>query len=255
MQIDEETLKRLDRELQAINNRIGADRKTLDEVFDRSTLLTFGKLISDRIIEYVDFPICTGKEANIFRAITPQKKFVAVKVYRTSTSNFNRMIHYIQGDPRFPPISKNRREIIYQWVKKELANLEKLAEIGVPAPKPIKALNNILVMDYIGGVQKPAPLLKDVTMKNPDKFYNTIIKYIETMYIKGGFVHSDLSEYNILVHRNKPVLIDLAQGVVRDHPLAMDFLQRDIRNIVNFFRKHGVVDNEKKVFNRIISQG
>ncbi|HEC81631.1 MAG TPA: serine protein kinase RIO [Thermoplasmatales archaeon] len=255
MQIDEETLKKLDRELQAINNRIGVDRKTLDEVFDRSTLLTFGKLISDRIIEYVDFPISTGKEANVFRAVTPEKKLVAVKVYRTSTSNFNRMIHYLQGDPRFPPISKNRREIIYQWVKKELANLEKLAEIGVPAPKPIKALNNILVMDYIGDIETSAPLLKNATMKNPNKFYNTIIKYIETMYIKGGFVHSDLSEYNILVHKNKPILIDLAQGVVKNHPMATEFLQRDIRNIVTFFKKHGVNGNEKEVFNKITSQG
>lgn len=254
MQIDDKILKKVDRELQALNDRIGVDRKTLNEVFDKPTLLTFGKLISDRVIEYVDFPISTGKEANIFRAVTPKKKFIAVKVYRIATSNFNRMINYIQGDPRFSSVGKNKREIVYQWVKKEWANLKKLEEIKVPAPKPIKFLNNILVMDYIGEVERPAPLLKNVSLENPNKIYTTIIEYIKRMYKEGDLVHSDLSEYNILVHRGKPVLIDLAQGVVRDHPMALDFLRRDIRNITTFFRKHGVVCDEKKIFEEIISE-
>jgi len=109
--LDEKRIKKLDREMQKLIDREGTDRKTLDEIFDRSTLLTLGKLISDRLIDTLDFPISTGKEANIFRAITPENKFVALKIYRTSTSTFKHVSKYIVGDPRFKLSNKNRREI------------------------------------------------------------------------------------------------------------------------------------------------
>ena len=72
--LDKKRLKKLDRELESLISRIGIDRKTQDEVFDKSTLHTFEKLISDRVIDILDFPISTGKEGNVFRAITPNKK-------------------------------------------------------------------------------------------------------------------------------------------------------------------------------------
>ena len=253
MEIDKKTARKIDRELQSLRERIGADRKTLNEVFDKPTLLAFGKLISDRILKFIDFPISTGKEANVFRAVTPDDRIVAVKVYRIATSNFNRMIYYIRGDPRFAPIGRSKREIINQWVKKELKNLERLQEIEVPAPKPIRALQNILVMEYIGDYNYPAPLLKDIEMKDPERICNEIIGYIKKMYIEGDIIHSDLSEYNILFYKNRPYFIDLAQGVVREHPFAFDFLKRDIENVVKFFRRHGVIYNAREIFRELIA--
>ena len=92
--IHEKWIKKLDRQTQEVINRIGADTKTLDEVFDKQTLLRLGKLISDHVIEYVDFPISTGKEAIIFRAVTPTKEFIAIKIYRTSTLAFKHITKY-----------------------------------------------------------------------------------------------------------------------------------------------------------------
>lgn len=250
--MEEKFIERIDRELQELRDRIGVDRKTLNEVFDKPTLLAFGKLISDDIIEYVDFPISTGKEANVFRAVTPEGKLVAIKVYRIATSNFKRMIYYIRGDPRFAPIGRSRREVIYQWVRKEMKNLERLARAGVLAPKPIKSLQNILVMQYIGNKGAPAPLIKDVDLEDPEKTCEQILEYIKRMFVKAKLVHSDLSEYNILYYRKRPYLIDLAQGVVLDHPMAMDFLRRDVANVVRFFRKYGVQRNEKEIFDEIV---
>jgi len=252
VEIDDGILRKIDKELQELRDRIGVDRKTLNEVFDKPTLLAFGKLISNRIIEYVDFPISTGKEANIFRAVTPQNKFVVVKVYRIATSNFNKMIYYIQGDPRFAAVARSKREIVYQWVKKELKNLERLQEIGVPAPKPIRAWKNLLVMEYIGDDIAPAPLLKNVKLNRARETYDTIIESIRRMYQDGEMVHSDLSEYNILYHNDIPYIIDLAQGVVIDHPMAMEFLRRDIRNIVTYFRRYGIKEDDEKIFNEIV---
>ena len=148
--LDEKWIKKLDRQTRDLVNRTGVDRKTLDEVFDKSTLLLLGKLISDKIIEYLDFPISTGKEAIIFRGVTPDKGFVAIKIYRTSNLAFKHISKYIEGDPRFNCSNKSRRDIIYEWAKKEFKNLEKLNKVNVRAPVPIKRTNNVLIMEYIG---------------------------------------------------------------------------------------------------------
>ena len=108
------------------------------------------------------FPISTGKEGNVFRAITPKKKFVAVKIFRTSTSTFKHISDYIIGDPSFENFRNNRKDIVHVWTKKEFKNLEKLKNIGVKAPKPIVFADNVLVMQYIGDSKHAAPMLKDV---------------------------------------------------------------------------------------------
>ena len=120
--IDDKWIKKLDRQLQEVIGRAGVDRKTLDQVFDVYTLNTLGKLISDKVIDIVDFPISTGKEGNVFRGVTPDKKFVALKIYRISTATFKHISDYIIGDPRFKSVRKTRKDIIFAWTKKEFKN-------------------------------------------------------------------------------------------------------------------------------------
>jgi len=252
--LDDKRLKKLDKELQILISRIGVDRKTQDEVFDKFTLDTLEKLISDRVIDILDFPISTGKEGNVFRGVTPDKKLVAVKIYRISTSTFKHISNYIFGDPRFKSIHKTRRDIIFAWTKKEFKNLERLSEIGVKAPKPIVRINNVLVMQYIGSVNKPAPLLREVALKNPRDVFTTLIEYISKMYKKAELVHADLSAYNVMMHRNKPYLIDLGQGVLIEHPNSHEFLKRDIHNIVSYFKKFNIRADEEKIYNKIVGK-
>src|SRR4030042_3995390 len=191
--LDDKSLKKIDKKFQQIINRTGIDRKTQDEVFDKYTLSTIEKLISDKIIDILDFPISTGKEGNVFRAITPKKKFVAVKIYRTSNLTFKHISEYIIGDPRFKNFHKNNKDIVHIWTKKEFKNLEKLKKIGVKAPKPIVFADNVLVMQYIGDSRHAAPMLKDIIVENPKEIFDAIINNISLMYKKGRLVHSDLS--------------------------------------------------------------
>jgi RIO kinase 1 len=250
--LNKKKIKEIDRKIQILVNRIGLDRKTQDEVFDKSTLLSIEKLISNRFIDYIDFPISTGKEGNVFRAVTPQKKYVTIKIYRTSTSTFKHISRYIIGDPRFKTYQKkNRKEIINLWAKKEYINLEKLLSAGIKAPRPITKINNVLVMEYIGTSKKPAPLMKDIKLEKPDQIFLILIEYIKKMYNKIRLVHSDLSPYNILYHNKKPYLIDLGQAVLLDHPKSIFFLKRDINNIVRYFKKYDIIANEKQIFNDI----
>jgi RIO kinase 1 len=249
--LDKKSLKKLDRELEALIGRIGIDRKTQDEVFDKSTLSTFEKLISDRVIDIVDFPISTGKEGNVFRGVTPDKSLVAIKVYRVSTSTFKHISKYILGDPRFKSLSKNRRDIIHAWTKKEYKNLQRAKRIGINAPRPIKSINNVLVMDYLGSKNLPAPLMKDVVLKNPQKTFDIIIDFISKMYKDAELVHGDVSAFNVLMHKNKPYIIDFGQGVLIEHPNSLEFLKRDIHNVVSYFKKLGVYADESKIFKEI----
>jgi len=247
-------IKKLDRQTQQVFNRVGLDRKTLDQVFDKSTLLLLGKLISDKVIEYLDFPISAGKEAIVFRGVTLKEKFVALKIYRTSTLTFKYISQYIEGDPRFQTANKSRREIVYEWTKKEFKNLERLKKAKVRAPRPIKRVENILIMEYIGDAEKPAPMLKDVEVREPKKVCDTLLNYIELMYLKAELVHADLSAYNILIHRGKPYVIDIGQGVILEHPSSHEFLKRDIHNIVHYFRKFGIKKDEEKIYKKIVKK-
>ncbi len=252
--LDKKNLKKLDKKLESIISRIGVDRKTQDEVFDKSTLHTLEKLISDKIINIIDFPISTGKEGNIFRAVTPDNKVVVVKIYRINTATFKHISDYIIGDPRFKSVHKTKRDIIFAWTKKEFKNLQRLKKIGVLAPKPLVYFNNVLVMSYIGSYKKAAPLMKDVILTNPKKVFDTLIDYISKMYKKANLVHGDISAYNVLIYRKKPYLIDLGQGVLTEHQNALDFLKRDIHNVASYFKKYKIKADEEKIFEKIIKK-
>lgn len=216
------------------------DRKTLDEVFDRPALLTIYKLMTDGLIDTIDFPISTGKEANVFRVTSPDGDFYALKVYRTSNLTFKRIARYIEGDPRFKGIHGSRRKMIFAWATKEFRNLQRLREAKVRVPEPIKFSQNMLVMEFIGTDGTPSPMLRDVELANPTKTYKTIMKYVKLAYKKAELVHGDLSEYNILMQDGEPVFIDVGQGFMLDHMNAKEFLLRDIVNINRYFRSWDV---------------
>jgi RIO kinase 1 len=248
--LDDKWLKKLDRQFQVLLDKAVFNRKTFGEVFDKQTLLLLGKLISDGIIDQVDFPLSTGKEANIFRATTPESTYVALKIYRTATMTFKHIATYIEGDPRFAYGYKNRRDIIEEWAKKEFKNLEVLRQAKVRVPIPIKCIRNVLVMSYIGDAKKPAPLLKDVRLKDPQKIYDEILVFLHRM-LKNKIVHADLSAFNILLFHQKPYLIDVGQAVLLDHPASQEFLTRDIHNIVQYFKKYNIKSDEHKILKNL----
>ncbi|MBN1280372.1 MAG: serine protein kinase RIO [Candidatus Thermoplasmatota archaeon] len=246
-------LKKLDRQSQEILDRVVFDRGTFGEVFDRQTILRLGKLISDKIIDQMDFPLSTGKEANLFRATTPEHEFVAMKIYRTSTMTFKHIATYIDGDPRFKSGMKNRRDIIEEWAKKEFKNLEVLRRSKVRVPAPIKRLHNILIMEYIGDANQAAPLLKDVPLKHPQKIYDELMSFIARMYA-AQIVHADLSPYNILMFQHKPYIIDVGQAVHLDHPSSQEFLKRDIHNIVQYFTRYDIRGDEQHLYEKLTTK-
>jgi len=220
-------------------NKTGDERQTVDEVFDRQTLMTLYDLMTSGVIDSVRFPISTGKEGNVFYAEDEDGDPVALKIFRTSTSTFKHVRKYIEGDPRFKGLTGNRRKMIYAWANKEYRNLQRYYEAEVPVPEPITFSKNCLVMEFIGDEHGPSPQLKDVVLEDPDDTYDEIISFIIDGYRDAHLVHGDMSEYNILMMGDQPILIDCGQAMTADHFNSKELLMRDIENVNRFFKGRG----------------
>jgi len=220
-------------------NRTGDERQTVDEVFDKQTLMTLYDMMVGGIIDSVRFPISTGKEGNVFYAEDEDGDPVALKIFRTSTSTFKHVGKYIEGDPRFKGLTGNRRKMIYAWTNKEFRNLQRYYEAEIPVPEPVSYSKNCLVMEYIGDETGPAPQLKDVILDDPTETYDEIISFIIDGYQDAHLVHGDMSEYNILMMDDQPILIDCGQAMTADHFNSPELLKRDIHNINRFFKNRG----------------
>ncbi len=223
--------------------------KTMHNVFDNFSNRTIFKLISEGHFDGLESPISIGKEANIFSAKKGQDR-IMVKIYRLETCDFNRMYDYIKEDPRYAGLRGKKRKIIFAWVQREYRNLLKARAGNVSVPLPITFKNNILLLEFIGRKAEIAPRLKDKPPEEPLKFLDDIIQNIVRMY-RAGLVHADLSSFNILNFDEKPVFIDFSQCVPINSPRAQEFLQRDIRNVLAFFRKIKVYDDEERIIRLI----
>jgi len=213
-------------------------------IFDTKTMIFLSKFYNKGIIEKLNFVIARGKEAEVYVAqpglseLVTDVKFVAIKFFRVETSSFFKMSNYMTGDPRFSKIRLTKTTIVKTWCRKEMGNLRIAQDAGILAPKPYYANGSILAMEFIGNENGvPAPQLKDAKLKNPEKFFDIVIEQMKKLY-KKELVHADLSEFNILVHRERPYFIDMGQAVVLKHPNADMFLERDVRNVLNYFLKH-----------------
>ncbi len=217
------------------------DYEVLEEVFDRSTLMTIYKFMNKGKIDEIHGVVNAGKEARVYWGKDRDGRELAIKIYLTVSAEFKKgMLPYIRGDPRFAHVRKGTRHLIYAWAQKEFKNLQRAMDAGVRVPEPIAVSKNVLIMSFIGKNGVRALLLKEVSLKNPRQVYRRLLTYVKKLYQKAKLVHADLSEYNIMIWKNAPVLFDVAQAVTLEHPMADQFLRRDLRNLYKYFKKLGV---------------
>ncbi|MBW2976537.1 serine protein kinase RIO [Candidatus Woesearchaeota archaeon] len=224
--------------------------KTMHDVFDDFTNRTVFKLITEGYFKGLESPISIGKESNVFSALTEEGKRVIVKIYRLETCDFNAMYDYIKDDSRYSHLKDKKRKVIFAWVQREYRNLMNAREAEASVPTPITFSNNVLVLEFIGTDGKIAPKLKDKIPKNKKLFLGKVIENIKKLY-KRGIVHADLSAFNILNFNEVPVFIDMSQATTLRHPRAEEFLQRDVKNIANFFNKISLKANEESIMKKI----
>jgi len=231
-----------------------SERATAEEVFDQATLMVIYELLNSDVLYEVHGVVNAGKEARVYWGKNKQGKDLAVKVYLTASAEFRKgMLKYIEGDYRFKGVKRDTRSMIFAWAQKEFRNLEQASRAKVRVPEPIAVKNNVLVMEFIGKDGVNAPSLKEQAPDDPEKVYGVLLTYLERLYRKADLVHGDLSEYNVMMWKGKPVIFDVAQAVPTSHPMAAFFLRRDLTNVNRFFSRLGVkVLSVEEAYNRVV---
>ncbi|KAJ4299607.1 Serine/threonine-protein kinase rio1 [Kalmusia sp. IMI 367209] len=250
----------------ATRDKDKADRATSEQVLDPRTRMILLQLINRNVVSEIHGVISTGKEANVYHAATiseddAQPLNRAIKVYKTSILVFKDRDKYVTGEFRFRQgyNKSNNRAMVKVWAEKEMRNLRRIYNAGIPAPEPLYLRLHVLVMSFLGDKKGwPAPRLRDVVFEGLtaeeeeqkwQSLYIQLLGYMRTMYQTCRLVHADLSEYNLLYHENKLYMIDVSQSVEHDHPRSLEFLRMDVKNVSDFFRTRNVdVLSERKVF-------
>ncbi len=203
--------------------------------------LAINTLVKAGILEAFGKPLGVGKEADVYDALTPDNKRIAVKFHRLGRTSF-RQTRRVRG------YVAERRHIswLYQsrlGAEKEFEALKLLYPHRVAVPKPIYQNRHTVAMSMIEG----AELAEYKEMPNPQKTLHEVLSNIRRALKNVGIIHADLSEYNVLIKPNwHPLIIDWPQYVSREHPNAEQLLERDIKNLVRFFQRKYRVQTKLK---------
>jgi len=195
----------------------------------------------------------TGKEADVFllrRGVpdTDRSCLLAAKRYRSAEHRmFHRDSEYLEGrrvrESRDSRAMANRtaigrQMIAVQWANAEFSALCQLHLAGVPVPYPVQVLGTELLMEFIGEPDgAAAPRLAETRRRGAD-LAGLWEQLVEAMCVLArlGLAHGDLSAYNLLVHRERLILIDTPQVVdVIANPRGGEYLDRDAGNVSKWF--------------------
>lgn len=210
---------------------------------DEFTRLLLYKMVNNQLLERVNGVISIGKEAVILHADSdktyepPLPKECAIKVFKTTLSEYKQRDKYIRDDYRFKDRvgKQTTRKIICLWAEKEMHNLRRLERFGIPCPTVVALKKHVLVMSFIGTDHNPAPKLKYAILNEADCImaYEQVIENMKKLYHEANLIHADLSEYNILWYEDTCYFIDVSQAVEPSHENAFHFLMRDCDNVIN----------------------
>jgi RIO kinase 1 len=205
-------------------------------------------LMECMMIDEVLYRLMSGKEAEVFVVRKDQEIFCA-KVYKESNNrSFRQMATYTEGrkvrDSRQSRAMQKkskfgRKETESEWQRAEVDALYLLADAGVRVPHARAFIDGVLLMEMICDESgDPAPRLHEVDF-SPDQAA-TCFRFLvgeATRMLCAGIVHGDLSEFNVLLAFDGPVIIDFPQAVMATANNAFMFFQRDVNQLRAFFAK------------------
>ena len=200
-------------------------------------------LIDDGVIDEVIRSLKSGKEATVYLVRSGAHTRCA-KVYRDMAQrSFQKRARYqegrkVRGSRQARAMAKStrfgRKEQEAAWKNAEVDALYKLVAAGVRVPKPYGYFNDTLIMELVtDAAGDPAPRLGEVDLspETAREYHRFLIQQIVRM-LSIGLIHGDLSEFNVLVGTDGPVIIDLPQAVnAAGNNGAFAMLERDVNNI------------------------
>jgi RIO kinase 2 len=172
--------------------------------------------------------IGVGKESDVFEAVTPDQRHIALKFFRIGRTSFRDVVRKREFGKK-----------LHHWLlvnmdaaKKEFHALKILKKAGVKVPEPFALLKHVIVMERIDGLR----LIHCETLDNPESILQQILKNVKLAY-RAGIISADLSEYNVLYDGSDAWIIDWPQSVNIKHPNASMLLKRDVENMLKFFKR------------------
>ncbi|MFZ6733899.1 PA4780 family RIO1-like protein kinase [Undibacterium sp. Ji42W] len=204
-------------------------------------------LQEEGLIDEVMRQLMSGKEATVY-VVRCGEEIRCAKVYKeASQRSFKNAASYQEGRK-----VKNSRQARAMekgtrygrkmqeevWQNAEVDALYRLAAAGVKVPKPYICHEGVLLMDLVTDADgNAAPRLNDVelTPELARKYHAQLLHQVVLM-LCAGVIHGDLSEFNILVDEEGPVIIDLPQAIdAASNTEAGVMLERDVNNLATYF--------------------
>ncbi|WP_374090398.1 PA4780 family RIO1-like protein kinase [Methylomicrobium lacus] len=208
---------------------------------------TLEPLVEAGLIDEVLRPLKSGKEAAVY-VVASEGEIRCAKVYKEAGKRgFHKQAEYREGrktrnSRQARAMQKNTRFGREQqealWQNAEVDALYRLAGAGIRVPKPHNFIEGVLLMELITDADgNAAPRLNDLELTHEQalEFHQILIREVVKM-LCAGIIHGDLSEYNILVDGQGPVIIDLPQAVdAAANNNAARMLERDVNNLSTYF--------------------
>jgi RIO kinase 1 len=204
-------------------------------------------LIEEGLVDKVVRQLMSGKEASVY-VVRCAGEVRCAKVYKEATHrSFRQAVDYtenrkVKNTRQARAMAKGtrfgRQAQESAWQSAEVDALRRLAAAGVSVPHPYNFFDGVLLMELVTDADgAAAPRLNDVilTPEQAREHHRALLQQVVRM-LRAGVVHGDLSEFNILLGANGPVIIDLPQAVdAAGNNHAPRMLLRDVENLRAFF--------------------
>ena len=227
------TTEDVDYRLDRCADRGLVERKTIQyegfklafEGYDTLALHTFAERDT---IEGVGSPLGVGKESDVYEA--QSYKPVALKYHREGYTNFREVMKERE-------YTADRDHVSWLYTARKAAEREydalETLYPSVSVPQPIDTNRHAIVMEKIDGVELSRTKLETEQVL---PILDLVLEEMQTAY-REGYVHADMSEYNVFVTNEGVVVFDWPQAVPTDHENARELLTRDVENIVSYFER------------------
>jgi RIO kinase 1 len=204
-------------------------------------------LVEEGLVDDVVSQLMSGKEANVY-VVRCGDELRCAKVYKEATHrSFRQAVDYTENRrvrnsrqaramERGTRYGRQARE--EAWRNAEVDAMHRLFDAGVRVPRPCGFFEGVLLMELVVDADgHAAPRLNDVLLEPEEArlHHDALLAEVVRM-LSAGVVHGDLSEFNILLAADGPVVIDLPQAVdAAGNNHASRMLLRDVANLRNFF--------------------
>jgi RIO kinase 2 len=225
------TAENVDYRLDRCEDRGLIERKTIQyqgfsltfEGYDALALHTF---VERDTIDGVGAPLGVGKESDVYEVRSYEP--MALKFHREGYTEFREVMKERE-------YTADRDHVSWQYTARKAAEREydalETLYPDVSVPRPVDQNRHAIVMEKIDGVELARTKLTDAQVI---PVLELVLDEVTTAYA-AGWVHADMSEYNVFVTEAGVVVFDWPQAVATDHENAREFLERDVENIAGYF--------------------